>query len=230
MKLVLATRNPHKARELAAMLDLGLPVLTMTEIGFPGEIREDGKTFEKNARIKLLAAGDFLARKKDDADSGACCLVADDSGLEVDALAGAPGVWSARYAGPSADDKTNLQKLLREMKDVPGPKRAARFRCVLAARWLPQPPVLSGKLTFQHSQECWNVSGWSGGDEVVFEGVCEGKIGFKPKGENGFGYDPVFFPEGSCRTFAEMGSGEKNRISHRARAADKLKKWLKPAV
>ena len=233
MKLILATRNPHKARELAAMFDLGLPVQTLTEIGFQGEIREDGKTFEENARIKLMAVRDFLAKNWPHADLDAFCLIADDSGLEVDALGGAPGVFSARYAGEadfgersrSANDKANLQKLLREMQGVPGPKRTARFRCVLAAEW-----VMANVVAAVDDRR-FSLQTESGGHRpplqgAIFTGVCEGKIGFRPKGKNGFGYDPVFFPEGSCRTFAELSPGEKNRESHRARAAKQLKEWL----
>lgn len=200
MKIILASGNAHKAREIGEMVDG--EVLVLREAGFAGEIVEDGKTFEENARIKLLALADFVRGAARWQGAGALVLLADDSGLEVDALDGAPGVISARYAGMPSDDAANTAKLLEALKGVPGAGRTAQFRCVLAAMKVE-------------------------GDVRVFEGICRGKIGFKPKGANGFGYDPIFFPDGFCRTFAELAAREKNEISHRARALEKLKKWLR---
>jgi XTP/dITP diphosphohydrolase len=127
--------------------------------------------------------------------------VADDSGLEVEALNGAPGIFSARYAGEGADDIANIRKLLREMKDIPPEKRGARFVCCIAMAYR--------------------------GDVKTFHGYVKGRIGTEPRGENGFGYDPVFYPEGYNKTFAEMTDEEKNAISHRARALREFQEYLR---
>ncbi len=196
MKIILASGNAHKAREIGEMV--GCAVLTLKDVGFEGEIVEDGETFEENARIKVMALEKFVrgfSRWKGEV------LLADDSGLEVDCLGGAPGVISARYAGLPSSDTANNAKLMEALKGVPGPKRTAQFRCVLAAKLV-------------------------GGDMEIFEGICRGKIGFRARGANGFGYDPFFFPEGFCRTFAEIGAEEKNRVSHRALAMVKFREWL----
>jgi len=207
MKLIVATRNPHKTREIAAILGNQPMVLTLKDIGFHGEIVENGDTFEENARIKVSQLIDFIRASRQFRKELSMVALADDSGLEVDALHGAPGVLSARYAGDSANDKANCQKLLNALKGVPGPKRAACFRCVLAAVWHNGYPTQETEIR-------------------IFKGACGGKIGFKPKGQNGFGYDPIFFPEGFCRTFAELTADEKNRISHRAMAIGKFKRWF----
>jgi XTP/dITP diphosphohydrolase len=184
-KLLIATNNPGKVREYEELL-AGLPV----EIIFPAqgdldmEVEESGETFEANARIKALAY----------AQASGLLTLADDSGLEVDALGGAPGVHSARYAGPGADDVTRYRKLLEALSDVPAGRRSARFRCVVV---LAQPD----------------------GTVHTAEGTCEGQIGFEPRGEHGFGYDPIFLVDGaSGQTMAELLPDVKNRISHRARA------------
>lgn len=184
-KLLVATNNPGKVAEYRELL-AGLPV----EITYPAqegldlEIDETGETFEANALIKALAY----------AHASGLPSLADDSGLEVDALGGAPGVRSARYAGPRASDAGRYRKLLDELASVPDEQRTARFRCVVALA-LPS------------------------GDVMTADGTCEGKIGFVPRGQYGFGYDPVFVVD--CfqgKTLAELPPDVKNLISHRARA------------
>lgn len=186
-KLLVATNNPGKVREYEELL-AGLRV--PWEVTFPArealslEVNESGGTFEENATIKALAY----------AKASGLLTLADDSGLEVDALDGAPGVHSARYAGPEASDADRYRKLLDALMGVPTGKRAARFRCVVAVA---QP------------------------DGIVrtADGTCEGKIGYEPRGDHGFGYDPIFIVAGyGGRTLAELPPAVKNRISHRARA------------
>ncbi|MGA2053344.1 MAG: RdgB/HAM1 family non-canonical purine NTP pyrophosphatase [Opitutales bacterium] len=191
----LATGNAHKLREFQQMLaGAGLPwaVESAAKLGGMPEVEESAETFAGNALIKARAL-----RAK--APAGAWVL-ADDSGLEVAALGGAPGVRSARYAGPGAKDGENTAKLLRELASVPEGKRTARFVCVLA---------LIGP----------------DGAEKIFEGACAGRIGTMGAGAGGFGYDPVFYPEGLAQTYAEIGEEVKNRISHRGRAVEKLAEW-----
>jgi len=187
-KLLIATNNPGKVREykelLAELPGLPLQVTFPAQEGIDLDVDESGSTFEENARLKASAYA---------AASGMVTL-ADDSGLEVDALAGAPGVWSARYAGPGASDADRYRKLLAALAGVPPELRTARFRCVIAVA---QP---------------------DGGIETA-EGRCEGHIGYEPRGEHGFGYDPVFIVDGQeGRTMAELLPEVKNRVSHRARA------------
>jgi XTP/dITP diphosphohydrolase len=191
-KLLLATSNEGKAREYRALLS-GVPyeIVTMTEQGFNLEVEETGASFEENARLKAAELA---------AESGLLSL-ADDSGLEVDALNGEPGVRSARYAGENASDEDRYLFLLEKLKDVPDEKRTARFRCVIAIA----PPDNKIKLC---------------------SGECPGVITRKPRGNNGFGYDPVFYLPELGKTMAELSSEEKNRISHRARAAVKAREWL----
>lgn len=184
-KLLVATNNPGKLGEYREML-AGLPVaLTyLAAEGLDFDVEESGLTFRRNAEIKAQA----FARA-----SGLLTL-ADDSGLEVDALGGAPGVRSARYAGPEASDVDRYQKLLTELAGTPQGQRAARFRCAVA---LAQPD----------------------GTVVTSEGTCEGEIGFSPRGTHGFGYDPVFIVQGhGGLTMAELTPETKNSISHRGRA------------
>lgn len=190
MRLVIATRNRHKVDELRAMLDLpGLEFVCAADLPGAPEVVEDGATFEANAAKKAAALAQF---------AGAWAL-ADDSGLEVDALGGAPGVQSARYAGPAARDADNLQKLIAAMSGHAD--RRARFRCVLA---LADPA----------------------GRTRTVAGRCEGSLATDPRGHAGFGYDPLFVPDGHTRTFAEMDAAEKNVISHRARAvAEARRAW-----
>ncbi len=194
-EIVIASGNKKKAMELAALLGEGWVVRTLQEIGFEEEIIEDGPTFEANARIKARAV------------AGRCpgWLLADDSGLEVDALNGAPGVFSARYAGEPSNDLKNVEKLLHELDGVPASERGARFRCVL--------------VLFRDGIEAG-----------VFDGTCEGRIAFMPEGDSGFGYDPVFIPQGYERTFACMNAAEKGRFSHRGQAMAKLKSFFRNFV
>ncbi len=211
MKLIVATKNSHKTREIHTLLEDKIQVMTLKDIGFTDEILETGNTFEENAKIKALKVFEFIQSKRK-GEKESFVLLADDSGLEVDFLKGAPGVISARYAGEPSNDSANNEKLLRALKDVPGPKRTAQFRCVLAAT------AVAVKSEIRNPKSENSIQ--------IFEGICRGKIGFKPKGVNGFGYDPIFFPEGFCRTYAELTAEEKNQISHRAKAMAKFKGWL----
>ncbi|SHJ39940.1 XTP/dITP diphosphatase [Desulfofundulus thermosubterraneus] len=184
MKLVLATRNPGKVRELSQLLSpLGYEVVSLEQ--YPGmpEITEDGATFKDNAVKKATAVARYTGQM----------ALADDSGLEVDYLGGAPGVHSARFAGAGHDDRANNEKLLRLLAGVPPEKRTARFRCVVAVA-TPEGRVFTA------------------------EGICEGVIADKPRGEGGFGYDPLFYVPSYGKTFAELDPAVKNRISHRGRA------------
>jgi XTP/dITP diphosphohydrolase len=189
VKLLVATNNPGKVREYEELL-AGLPLeLTFpVQEGIVLEVEESGATFEENARLKALAY----------ARASGLPTLADDSGLEVDALSGAPGVRSARYAGPSAGDADRYQKLLDALANVPEGRRTARFRCVVALAW-PDGTVRTG------------------------EGRCEGQIGWAPRGVHGFGYDPVFIVDGfDGQTMAELAPEVKNRVSHRARAVQAM--------
>jgi len=193
MRLVMASANPHKAIEIAAVLQAVMPdVEIVPRPPGLGDVVEDGETLEANALIKArfvcAAAGEPA--------------IADDTGLEVDALDGAPGVHSARFAGPRQDAAANVAKLLTALRDVPAHERTARFRTVVA--------VVFGD-----------------GREVLAEGAVEGSITAVPGGEGGFGYDPVFAPdEASPLTFAEMSAEAKNQISHRGRALRALAERL----
>lgn len=185
-KLVMATNNANKLREAREILaPLGIEVLSQNEVGADIEADECGDTFEENAVIKAQAIYDVIGLP----------VIADDSGLCVDALDGRPGIHSARYAPKGKE----CEKLLEEMKTVPGEERTARF-------------------------ECWIVFMDYEGISVV-SGSCSGKIGFEQRGENGFGYDPVFVYED--KTLAEMNPDEKNAISHRGAALRELYKFLK---
>ena len=196
MDLVIATHNAHKTREFRQLLGHAARVTDLAGRDAP-IVQETGRTFAENAILKAVTVSRFLAGKS--AGDGAL-VAADDSGLEVDRLDGAPGVFSARYAGENATDRNRLEKLLREMEHIED--RSARFRCVIAL-------ARDGALI------------------TTFDGVVEGEIVQSPRGAGGFGYDPVFVPEGHERTFAEMADAEKNAISHRAEAARKLAVFLK---
>lgn len=195
-RLVIATHNTHKTGEFRALLGEGWEVDDLTfypELPVP---EEDGETFEANAGIKARSAGERLGRD--------VLVVADDSGLEVDALEGRPGIFSARYAGPGTGDAGNRDKVLEEMAGVPSDRRGARFRCVLAV---------------------------ARGGEVVacFDGAVEGTLTESAAGAGGFGYDPIFVPAGHGATFGELPAEVKNGLSHRARALGKLLVWLEDA-
>lgn len=192
-KLLLATRNPGKAREFDQLLgELPFKLISLEVAGISETVEETGSTFEENAIIKAKAYASL---------SGLITL-ADDSGLEVDALGGRPGVLSARYGSPEISDEERLDLLLQELKDVPWEKRTARFRCVIALAW-------------------------PSGEVRTVEGVVEGVIQYKPEGFNGFGYDPIFHLPNRCRTTAQLPTTEKNLISHRGQAARAAEAILK---
>ncbi len=193
MKLVLASRNNSKIKELNALLSDGaqdIEILSLNDIGYNDEIIENGKSFEENAIIKASVPAKF-----------GYIGIADDSGLCVDALNGAPGIYSARYAGEPSDDIKNNEKLLTELKEFTLNDRAAKFVCTIAA-----------------------VA--PNGNSFVVRGECKGLILNKPLGKSGFGYDPLFYYESLHKTFAELSSDEKNQISHRAMAMKEFKKKI----
>ncbi len=194
IELVVATRNRHKTREVRHILGPEFRVYDLGTHPEGSEIHESGTSFEENAKLKALAASKQLP----------ALVIADDSGLEVDALGGAPGIYSARYAGANATEKDKIDKLLRELARVSATenRRRARFRCVVA---LARDGNLLG----------------------TFEGIAEGSIADEARGDSGFGYDPIFIPGGSKQTFGELPTEVKNTISHRAKAiralADRLR-------
>jgi XTP/dITP diphosphohydrolase len=192
--LLVATRNANKTREIQNILGGQFEVHDLSTNPEIPETIESGKTFAENATLKAVAVS-----KKHPG-----IVIADDSGLEVDALGGAPGIFSARYAGKHPTDKENVAKLLSELAHVDPPRqqRGARFCCVIAL-------ARDGKLL------------------NTFDGVVEGGIVDSPRGKQGFGYDPVFVPNGFAETFAELSTDRKNRISHRAKALGKLKQYLR---
>jgi XTP/dITP diphosphohydrolase len=190
--IVLATHNKDKAAEFQRLLaDLDIAVVTLDSFPAVGEIAEDGETLEENALKKAREVHRITALP----------ALADDTGLEVFYLNKAPGVYSARFAGPGATYRDNVKKLLRELLGVPERRRGAQFRCVLA------------------------LVGW-GPREITVEGISEGTILENPRGENGFGYDPIFQPRGLDQSFAEMDPDMKNSVSHRGRAARKMRDAL----
>ena len=195
IELVVATRNRHKTREIQPILG---PEFSVRDLGAHPEVsetRESGTSFEENAKLKALAASRQLP----------ALVIADDSGLEVDALGGAPGIYSARYAGANATDRDKIDKLLRELERVRATddRRHARFRCVVAL-------ARNGDLL------------------GMFEGTVQGRITDTARGDSGFGYDPIFVPDGFEQTFGELSEEVKNTISHRAKAiralADRLQR------
>lgn len=183
MKVILASKNQHKLTELSAILSqLGFEIALESEYGLDIDVEETGTTFEENSYLKAEAV----------MKASGLPVLADDSGLMVDALGGAPGVYSARY-GHKSSDQARTAYLLENLKDVPEEKRAAKFVCVITCLW-------------------------PDGRKIVARGECPGVIAFEPHGENGFGYDPVFYLPERKMTYAELPSEEKNAISHRARA------------
>jgi len=192
--LVLATRNAKKVEELKALLApiaIGVKVLSLLDFPDVPETPETGATFAENAELKAKAAARATGR----------IALADDSGLEVDALGGRPGVYSNRFAGPEASDRDKYTRVLELLKGVPDEKRTARFHAAVAVA-TPE------------------------GKAVVVEGTCEGRIAHEPKGEGGFGYDPIFYLPELGRTMAELSPDEKNRISHRGKALRAAKQLL----
>ncbi len=215
--LIVATRNAHKVEEMAAVLEGKIQCRGLSEFEGVPEAVEDGLTFRDNAAKKCLAVARWLAGRPElvrkVSGSAKFGVLADDSGLEVDALQGAPGIYSARFAGldqpgsmGNSPDAENNRKLLRLLAEVALPGRSARFRCALALATVGEGEV-APSLRF-----C--------------EGVCEGRILLEPTGGGGFGYDPLFVPAGENASFAQLGSAVKNRISHRSRALAQLRAQL----
>jgi XTP/dITP diphosphohydrolase len=196
MQLLVATHNAHKTREIQRILGQKFDVQDLSAHDDAPEIRESGESFVENARLKALTASRHLPG----------LVVADDSGLEVDALGGAPGIHSARYAGVDATAQEKIGKLLDELAKIgaKGERRRARFRCVLAL-------ARAGRIL------------------ATFEGAVEGKIADRPLGSHGFGYDPIFVPNGFNETFGELPEAVKDNISHRAKAIHELRAKL-PAL
>ena len=187
-KIILATKNAGKVRELTQMMETHeIEILSLLDINYEAEIEETGTTFEENALIK---AREIALKYK-------TTVIADDSGLSIDALNGAPGVYSARYAGRPCNDDANMDKVLEALKDVPDHERTARFVCVLA--------IVDET-----------------GKETVVHGTCEGKIWHEKRGLEGFGYDPIFYLPQLDKTMAELSKDEKNALSHRGNAFKKL--------
>ena len=191
-KLILATRNKGKLKEIQALLsDLDIDIMSLDEAENAPHVVEDGKTFMENAfkKAKVIA------------EATGIMALADDSGLEVDALDGAPGVYSARYSGENASDASNNEKLLADLKGVSSDKRGAHFSCVIIV---------------YHPSGQW----------ISTEAKCEGEIAMNPSGDQGFGYDPVFYIPSIKRTMAQLSPEEKNSLSHRGKALEKMKAEL----
>jgi XTP/dITP diphosphohydrolase len=189
IEIVFATNNPHKLEEIRHAVGMEMRILSLSDIGCEEEIPETAPTLEGNASQKSRYIFDRYGKN---------CF-ADDTGLEIEALNGRPGVFSARYAGPGHDHQKNMDKVLIEMRGIEN--RKARFRTVISL-------ILDGK-------------------ETLFEGIVSGSILNEKQGKKGFGYDPIFQPDGYDFSFAEMDLGEKNRISHRGKAVKKLVEFLK---
>ena len=199
-QIIFATGNQGKMREIRAILeDMKWDVVSMKEAGIDPEIEENGATFTENAVIKARTVADVLAVEKKVRE---CVVLADDSGLVIDCLNGEPGIYSARYLGEETPFSEKSADLLRRMKDVPEEERSARFVCAIAAVF-------------------------PDGEVVTTEGTVEGRIGYELKGDNGFGYDPIFYLPEYGRTAAELTDEEKNQISHRSRALELMKAELK---
>ena len=203
-RIVIASGNTHKAEEIQALLGDDFECRTLKDYPDAPEVEEDAATFAGNAVKKTLSLVDWLKHNEDFAEGW---VLADDSGLEVDALDGAPGVRSARYASSTTEgnspDEANNAKLLTALDGKPEHQRTARFRCVLAL-----------------------ARAGAYGQPELFEGTCEGHIAEAPTGSEGFGYDPLFVPENFVDTFGTLGAEIKGMLSHRAAALRKLKAWL----
>jgi len=224
---LIATRNAHKVGEIRAILGEQFEYLTLDD--FPGapKVVEDAGTFAGNATKKAVELAKWIAQTRNsELGTRNIFVLADDSGLEVDALNGAPGVYSARFAAGdtsaegNSKDSDNNAKLLRLLKDVPREKRTARFRCVIALT-----PVERGTRDVESGESASPVC-YADEFELrteIFDGACEGRIEFAPRGEGGFGYDPLFIPNGFEQSFAELGEDVKNQLSHRSKALAKLK-------
>lgn len=197
-KFILASNNAHKVKEIKEILkDFNLNILSLNEAGIDIDVEEDGKTFEENSFKKANEIRKYLLSKGE----SDFIVMADDSGLEVDYLNGEPGVYSARYSGEHGNDTKNNEKLLRELENVPMEKRDAKFVC---------------HITLINSD----------GRELNVRGEVKGKILESLNGSGGFGYDPLFYYEDCDKTFGEMSAEEKNKISHRGKALEKLKERI----
>lgn len=193
-RLIIATGNAHKVEEFELLLQgLNFEVVSANACGGMPQVEENGSTFAANAQLKAEAL-------RAQAPAGSWVL-ADDSGLEVDALDGAPGIYSARYAGAQASDRANVDKLLAALQDVPHSERGARFRCVLCL--------------IDHE-----------GYMTHYDGTCEGRIDTEVHGDGGFGYDPIFIPEGYNKSFAQLGDAVKGELSHRGKAVQWMRSIL----
>lgn len=198
-RLIIASNNKKKIKELKSIVEqLGWDVKSLADENIDIEVEEDGLTFEENAEKKAREIYEFLLNRGENNFA----VLADDSGLEVDYLNGAPGVYSARYAGEHGNDSKNNEKLLQELKNAKGEERKGRFVCAIALV---------------------NTDGKTN----VVRGVAEGIILEELSGEGGFGYDPLFYYEPAKKTFAELDANEKNKISHRANAIKKIEEYLK---
>lgn len=192
-RIIIASQNKHKIEEIEAITKkFGMAIVSRNDAGIPDvEVVEDGETFEENSYKKAYEIMKLSGEM----------TIADDSGLMVDALDGAPGVYSARFSGEGATDRSNNEKLLALLADTPHEKRTAKFVSVITMIY-------------------------PGGDKIVARGECPGHIITEERGCGGFGYDPLFVPDGYDMTFAELGAAEKNKISHRARALEELERQL----
>jgi XTP/dITP diphosphohydrolase len=191
-KLIFATGNENKMKEIRMILaDCGYEILSMKEVGIDVDIVEDGKTFEENATIKATAISKLAG----------CLVLADDSGLEVDAMDKAPGIYSARWEGEDTPYSIKNRKIIDNLKDVPEEKRTARFVCAIAAAF-------------------------PDGRVVTRRGTIEGLIAHEPAGENGFGYDPIFYVPEFGKTTAELSPEEKNKVSHRGKALEMIREVI----
>lgn len=195
-EIIIATKNKGKAKEFTELFGpLGFKVKTLLDYPDAPDIEETGKTFTENALLKAQGIAKLYQK----------IVIADDSGLVIDALNGRPGVYSARYAGEEKNDKANIQKVLSEMKDIPQDRRTAHFHCTLALVQLGTAPI-------------------------TVDGICEGLILTEKRGNNGFGYDPIFYVSQLDKTMAEMTPEEKNKISHRGNAIRALYEIIQEAM
>lgn len=204
-KIIFATGNMGKMREIRGILgDTGMEILSIKEAGIDTDIVEDGTTFTENALIKAKAVAGLLAQHASDTYADAIVL-ADDSGLEIDALNKEPGIYSARYLGEDTPYSVKNAHLIERLTGVPDEKRTARFVCAIAA-------VMPT------------------GEEITTLGVIEGRIGYKEEGDNGFGYDPIFYVPEYGYTTAQLTEEEKNKISHRGKALNAMKEELRKRI
>jgi len=223
---LIATRNAHKVGEIRAILGGVFQFLTLNDFPDAPAVVEDADTFAGNATKKAVTLAEWLASRPTP-HASRLFVLADDSGLEVDVLNSAPGVYSARFAAVdhlkdgNTPDADNNAKLLRLLRDVPAEKRTARFRCVIALAPVDPATISSASPVCYAPGEI---------PVMIFNGACEGRIDFGPRGQGGFGYDPLFIPNGFDQSFAELGEATKNQLSHRAQALGKLQAWLRAAA